>query len=221
MRRAGHIERRAQRRRHRPVRGNVIQPPQRQRALALGPRHHLQGHLRHDRERAPGPRQQFAEVVAGDIFHDFAAGLETVAEAGHRMSAQKMIAGATGLDTAGSGQPGADHAPDGSDVRRAQQQRGIDRLERELLIFGIDQRQHIGERRAGLDGDDQFVRFIGLHRMERRQIEQRIGRHRLADQPLGAVADDFQRLFAGERGAHHLLDIRCVTYFQGVHARLL
>ena len=54
--------------------------------------------------------------------------------------------------------------------------------------------------------------------MERRHIEQRIGRHRLADQPLGAMADDFQRLFAGERRAHHLLDIGCITYFQGIHA---
>ena len=66
------------------------------------------------------------------------------------MRAQQMIAGAAGLDAAGPGQAGADHAADGSDVGRAQQQRGIDRLERELLIFGIDQRQHVGERRAGL-----------------------------------------------------------------------
>jgi hypothetical protein len=31
------------------------------------------------------------------------------------------------------------------------------------------------------------------------------------------MADDFQRLLAGKRRAHHLLDILGVTYFQGVH----
>ena len=97
---------------------------------------------------------------------------------------------------------------------RAQQRRGVDRLERELLVFGIDQRLDVGERRAGLHRDDQLVRFIGRHRIQRRQIEQRIGRHRLADQPLGAMADDFQRLLAGDRRAHHLLDILASRTFR-------
>jgi hypothetical protein len=56
------------------------------------------------------------------------------------------------------------------------------------------------------------VRLIRRHRVQRGQIEQRIGRHRLADQPLGAMADDFQRLLAGKCGAHRLLDIACVAY---------
>ncbi len=128
-----------------------------------------------------------------------------------------MVARATGLDAAGTCQSGADHAPDGSDVWRAQQWRGVDRFECELLIFGVDQRQHVGERRARLDGDDQLVRFIGRHRIQRRQIEQRIGRHWLADQPPGAMADDFQRLVAGNRRAHHLLDILGIAYFESVH----
>ena len=53
MRRARDVERRAQRRRHRPVGGEIIEPAQHQRAFALGLRHHLQGHFGHDRERAP------------------------------------------------------------------------------------------------------------------------------------------------------------------------
>jgi len=99
----------------------------------------------------------------------------------------------------------------------AQQRRGIDRLEGELLVFGIDQRLDVGERRAGLQRDDQLVRLIGHDRIERRKVEQRIGRHRLADQPLGAVADDFQRLLAGNCRAHRVLDIFGVAYLQGVH----
>ena len=66
----------------------------------------------------------------------------------------------------------------------------------------------------GLHRDDQFVRLIGGHRVERRQIEQRIGRHRLADLPLGAMADDLQRLLAGDRRAHHLLDILASRTFR-------
>ena len=114
---------------------DIVEPAQHQRALALRPRHHLQRHFGHDRERAPGPRQQLAEIVAGDVLHDPAAGLETVAEAGHRLRAKQMVAGAAGLDAARTGEAGADHAADGAGRRRAQQRRGVDRLERKMLIL--------------------------------------------------------------------------------------
>ena len=71
-----------------------------------GLRHHLQRHLGHDRERAPGTRQQLAEVVAGDVLHHLAAGLEAVAEAGHRMRAEQMIARPARPDAARARQPG-------------------------------------------------------------------------------------------------------------------
>ncbi len=100
------------------------------------------------------------------------------------MGAQQMVAGAAGLDPARTGETGADHAADGADVRRAKQDGCIHRLERELLVLGIDQREHVRKRRACLDGDDQFVRLVGCHGVERRQVEHRIGRHRLADQPF-------------------------------------
>jgi hypothetical protein len=32
------------------------------------------------------------------------------------------------------------------------------------------------------------------------------------------MADDFQRLLAGDRRAHRLFDILGVTHFQGIHA---
>src|ERR1700712_4438921 len=49
-------------------------------------------------------------------------------------------------------------------------------------------------RGAGLHRDDQFVRLVGRDRIQRRQIEQRIGRDRLADLALRTMADDFKRL---------------------------
>ena len=88
---------------------------------------------------------------------------------------------------------------------RAEQRRGIHRLEGELLVLGIDQRQHVGERRAGLDRDDQLVRLVGGDGIERREVEHGIGRHRLADPALGAMTDDLERLLIGDRRAHHLL----------------
>ena len=87
-------------------------------------------------------------------------------------------------------------------------------------FFEFDQRLHVGEWRAGLHRDDQFVRFIGSDRVQPGEIEQRIGRHRLADQALGAMTDDFQRLVAGHRSAHRLFDVGGVPYFWGVHRNL-
>ena len=221
MRRAGHIEWRSQRRRHRPVCAGLIESPQDQRALAFRSRHHLQRHFRHDREGAPGSRQKFAQIVAGDVLHHPPSGFEAVTETGHAVRTQQMIAGATGLDAPGTGKARPDHAADRCLVRGAQQRRGVDRLERKLLIPGIDQRLHVSHRRAGLHRDDQLVGFVGCHCIERRQIEQRIGSHGLADQPLRAVTDDFQRLLAGDRRSHGVFHILCITNFESIHAVLL
>ena len=183
---------------------------------ASGLRHHLQRHLGHDGERAPGARQQLAEVVAGDVLHHLAAGLETVAEARHRVRAEQMIARPARLDPARPGEAGGDHAADGAGSGRAEQRRGIDGLEGELLVLGVDQRHHVGQRRAGLHRDDQLVRLVGGDGVERRQVEHRIGRHRLADLALGAMADDLERLLGGDRRPHRLLDIAGVSYLQDV-----
>ena len=161
VRRARDVVGRAKRRGHRPVCGDVVQPGEHQRALALRLRHHFQGDFRHHRQRAPRPRQQLAEIVAGDVLHHPAAGLETVAEAGHRMRAEEMIARAAGLDAAGTGEPRADHAADGAVAGRAQQRGSVHRLEGELLVLGIDQRLHVGERGPRLHRDDELVRLVG------------------------------------------------------------
>ena len=134
------------------------------------------------------------------------------------MRAEQMVARAAGLDTAGTGQPRADHAADGAVAGRAQQRGGVHRLEGELLVLGIDQRLHVGQRRACLHRDDQFVRLVGGDGVQRREIEHRVGRHRMADRALGAMADDLQRLLAGDRRAHHLFDVFGVSYLERIHA---
>jgi hypothetical protein len=150
-----------------------------------------------------------------------ATGLVAVAETGHRMQAKQMIAHAAGLDPPRTREPGRDHAADGADIRRAQQLRRIHRLERKLLVLGIDQRQHVGDGRAGLYGEDQLVRLVGRHGIQRRQIEQRIGRHGLSDHALATMANNFQRLLAGNRRTYCLLDVLSVSDFQNVHGCVL
>ena len=133
------------------------------------------------------------------------------------MRAEQMIARAAGLDAAGTGQPRADHAADGAVAGHAQQRGGVHRLEGELLVLGIDQRLHVGERGTRLHRDDQLVRLVGGDGVQRRQVEHGVGRHRMADRALGAMADDLQRLLAGDRRAHHLFDVLGVTYLESVH----
>jgi len=137
------------------------------------------------------------------------------------MRAQQMVARAARLDPARTGEPGCDHAADGSLPGDAEQGGRLHRLEGELLALGIDQRHHVRKRGACLHGDDEFVRLIGRHGIERRQIEHGVGRHRLADPAPGTMADDLERLVVGEGRPHRLFDIRCVTYFQGIHANRL
>ena len=123
------------------------------------------------------------------------------------MRAEEVIAGAAGLDPARTGEPRPDHAADGAAAGHAEQCGRIGRLEGELLVLGIDQRLHVRERRAGLHRDDQLVRLVGGDGIQRRYVEHGVGGHRLADLPPRAMADDFERLLAGDRRAHHLLDV--------------
>ena len=64
------------------------------------------------------------------------------------MRAEQVVADAAGLDPARPRQPRPDHAADGAAAGRAEQRGRIDRLEGKLLVLGIDQRLHVGKRRA-------------------------------------------------------------------------
>src|SRR5262249_1931499 len=77
---------------------------------------------------------------------------------------------------------------------------------------------HIGKWRAGLHGDDQLVRLIGDDRVQRGEIDHRVGRHRMADSSPGTMADDLERLLGGDRCPHHLLDVFSISYLPDVYA---
>jgi hypothetical protein len=86
-----------------------------------------------------------------------------------------------------------------------------------LLVLGIDQRQHVGERGAGLKGHDQLIGLVGGDGIQRGDVEHRVGRHRVANAALAAMADDLERLLIGNRRAHHLFDVFGVSDLERIH----
>ena len=78
---------------------------------------HLDGDVGHGGERAPGAGQHLAHVVAGDVLHHAAAGLDGLGAAGDGGDAEEMIARGAGLDAARAGEIGSDGAADGALAR--------------------------------------------------------------------------------------------------------
>ena len=150
MRGPGDVEGRAERRRHRLVGGGIVEPAQHQRPLGLRLRHHLERHLGHDRQRAPGSGQQLAEIIAGDVLHHLAAGLEAVAEAGDRVRPEQMVARPARLDPARTGRPAAIMPPMVPDPGAPSSGAVFIGSNANCWFLAIDQRQHVVQRRAGL-----------------------------------------------------------------------
>src|SRR5207247_7573763 len=99
--------------------------------------------------RAPGARDQLAEVVAGDVFDHPAAGLESFAAAGHRREAEEMVAPGAGLDPARAGNVRRQRAADRAAAGDAAENAGVVHgLEGKLLAVGGEERLDLGERRA-------------------------------------------------------------------------
>ena len=157
--------------------------------FGLRARQHLDRHLGHRRERAERARQQLAEIVAGDVLHHAAAGLEGLGAARHRREAEEMIARGAGLDPPRARQIRRERAAERAGVGRPAEDRAVvHRLEGELLAFALDQRLDLGERRAGLGRQHQFLRLVQRHAAQARQIERQIGLARAAERALGAAA---------------------------------
>src|SRR5262249_58940221 len=96
-----------------------------QRLLGLGPGQHLDRYFGHRGEGAPGARDQLAEVVAGDVLHHPAAGLEGFAAAGHRAEAEEMVASGRGTEPARTGNVSRQRAADRAAAGDAAEDAGI------------------------------------------------------------------------------------------------
>ncbi|MGY4414534.1 hypothetical protein ACVWW4_006270 [Bradyrhizobium sp. LB7.1] len=133
------------------------------------------------------------------------------------MRPEQMVARPARPDPARAGQASRDHATNGAERGRAEQRRRVHRLEGELLVLGIDQRQHVGQRRPGLERDNEFVGLVGGDGIQRGDVEHGVGRHRMTDAALAAMTDDLERLLIGNRRAHHLFDVFGVSNPERIH----
>jgi len=91
-----------------------MEPSQHHADLGLGARQRLDGDIGHGAKRAPGACHQLAEIVAGDVLHHAAAGLEGLGPARHRRHPEEMIARCARLDAARAGEVRGQHTADGA-----------------------------------------------------------------------------------------------------------
>ena len=220
MRRARHVAAGAHGGGHRRDRPRRLEATDQHRRLGLRPGQHLDRHLGQDGERAPGTRHQLAEVVAGDVLHHPAAGLEDFAAAGHRGEAEEVVACGAGLDPARAGQVRRQRAADGAAAAAAAEDGAIvHRLEGELLALGGDERLDLGKRRTGVRREHQLRGLIERDAGERGEVERQIGLRRPADRALRAMADDLGGLALRQRPLHRLLDGFRVMEFERIGHR--
>ena len=116
---AGDLEGRAEARHIASTAVGIGQAEAEQRAGLRRRRKHLEGDLGHDGERAPGAGERPAEIVAGDVLHHPAAGLERLAPPVDASHAEHMVARGAGQDAAAAGEVGGDHAADRGLARAA------------------------------------------------------------------------------------------------------
>ena len=78
----------------------------------LGARHDLEGRLGDDREGAPAAGDAARDVVAGDVLHHAATGLDQLAMTGDGAHAEQVVAGRARVDAARAGQIGRESRAD-------------------------------------------------------------------------------------------------------------
>ena len=99
---ARYLVRGAQRLAHQPHRRRGIEADEQHGRLRFRPRQDLDRDLFERRQRAVGPGHQLAQIIAGDVFDDLAAGLEDLAATADRAKPEEMVARRAGLDAARS-----------------------------------------------------------------------------------------------------------------------
>ena len=160
----------------------------------LGRRQHLEGHLGHGDQGAEAAGEQLAQVIAGDVLHDPAAGLDRVAAPGHRAHAEEVIARCAGLDPTRAREVAGDHAADRAAPWFAAKQRAvIRRLERELLLVVGEAGLDLGQRRPDLRRHHELGRLIQANAAEAIETDLDLCLDRTAVATLGARAEDLER----------------------------
>ena len=192
--RAGDIARAVHGPAQRSETGGARARPHQERGLVLGRRQHLEGHLGHGDQGAEAAGEQLAQIIAGDVLHDPAAGLDRVAAPGHRAHAEEVIARGAGLDPTRAREVAGDHAADRAAPRFAAKQRAvIRRLERELLLVVGEAGLDLGQRRADLRRHHELGRLVQADAAEAIETDLGLRLDRPAVAALGARAEDLER----------------------------
>ena len=120
---------------------------------SLRQRLHFERELRDDAERAERAGEQFAEIVAGDVFHDAAAAFERDAAAIDGVDADHVVAHRAVAEPARAGPVGGRDAAERGFG-------GAGDVDRQLLPFGGERGGEVGHADAGLDDDRHVARRV-------------------------------------------------------------
>ena len=199
---AGNLKWRAERRTQRLHTRRIVEAQNDERAGALGPRQHLEGHARHDGERPPASANSAAEIIARDVLHDAPATAEGLPRTGDRLDTEKVIARATRNHTTAAGKIRRKDSADRAAVRwRTKHRPEIDGLEGEHLALLGEALLDVHEWRTGARAHDEFRRLIERDAAERGRRDSETRIDGTADRTLGAGADHLHR-HLGTRGVH-------------------
>ena len=208
MRGAGHVVGALQRLGQCPHGHLVVQSGQDQGPARLWCRQHLEGQVGEGAQGAEGPGHQLADVVAGDVLHDPAAGLEGLAAPAYRVQTQQMVAGSARFDTARARQIAGEYTADRRSAGGLAKQRPqIRRFEGELLVGCRQGRLDFRQRRARLRRHHQLFGFVQADSGEVGQVEPMIGLERAAKRPLAPSADNLEWHLVRRRPAHGIEDL--------------
>ena len=194
MRRARRLGGRAERERHRAGRLFVGQSANEKRRFGHCGRENLEGRVGQNGERAPRARHAFGQIVARDVLHHPAAGLECLAAARDRLDSQNMVARRSGLEPARPRKVRSENAADRAPAGRGPEQGTvIHRLEGELLATRLEQPFDFSERGSRARGEHQLLRLIESDASKARKIERMGGVDRSPDAALRAMSHDLER----------------------------
>jgi hypothetical protein len=192
-----------------------------QRLLRL--RQDLDRHLLQGRQRAERPRQQFRQIVAGDILDHLAARLERLAAAADRAEAEKMVARRPRPDAARSRQVAGDDAAERAPRRRSRaepvERPPIGRLESQHLMRLAERGFDLGKRGRRGGGQHEFARLVVADAREARQVETMRQLQGPAEAALGAAGDKFKRLPGRERLGDRIAQLGEVGGDEAGHSR--
>ncbi len=139
--------------------------------------------------------EQFAQVEAGDVLQDAAAGVHRLAPSGDEAQAQHVVAHRPPGDAARARQIGGNDAADGlRPVRGAQQRAQVGGFADEVLALLGERCLDLRQRRAGAGGEDQFLGRVECDAGEVAGGKAARRLHGAQHAVLGAVAADQQRL---------------------------